>query len=137
MDSVLEHLIIPLEYLKELNKILKPGGVVYIGVPNEDSLLNDFRKIVFRITGKGELSEKIKPFEPSYHVAGFTKKSLRIAAWKANLKILDIINFAARFEFMKYPLFTRGFLVHFLTLPIDLAAIILKREAYLEAYMTK
>jgi hypothetical protein len=38
---------------------------------------------------------------------------------------------------MKYPAFTRGFLIHFLTLPIDLAAIILRREVYLEAFLTK
>ena len=137
MDSVLEHLTNPLENLKEMNRILKPSGVVYIGVPNEDSLFNDFRKIVFALTGKGEISEKINPFKPSYHVVGFTKKSLRIAAEKAGFKILEIINFAARFEFMKYPLSSRGFRVHLLTLPIDLFAIILRREVYLEAFLTK
>src|SRR3990172_6502497 len=40
-DSVLEHILNPMEYLREINRILKPGGVVYIGVPNEDYLLND------------------------------------------------------------------------------------------------
>jgi SAM-dependent methyltransferase len=137
MDSVLEHLINPLDYLKELNRILNPGGIVYIGVPNEDSLFNDFRKIVFAITGNGNISEKIKPFESPYHAAGFTQKSLRTAAEKGGFKVLGIINFAARFEFMKYPLFSRGFWVHFLTLPIDLAAFVLRREVYLETFLTK
>jgi len=137
IDSVLEHVINPSEYLKDLYKILKPGGVVYIGVPNEDSFFNDFKKFVFLATGKKNISAKIKPFEPSYHVVGFTIKSLIIAAEKANFKILDIINFAARFEFRKYHVFTRGFWLHLLTLPIDLIAIVLRREVYLEAFLTK
>jgi SAM-dependent methyltransferase len=137
MDSVLEHVINPFEYLKELYKILKPGGILYIGLPNEDSLFNDFRKLIFRLTEKNKISEKINPFVSPYHVVGFTRESLKIAAEKAAFEIINIRNFAARFEFRKYSAFSRGFWVHFLTLPVDLAAILLRKEVYLEAYLTK
>jgi SAM-dependent methyltransferase len=136
MDSVLEHLIDPVTYLKELNRIMKKGGIIYIGVPNEDSLFNDVKKVVYRFTGN-HISEKIKPFDSPYHVGGFNKISLPVAASKASFSIVNLRNFAARFEFRKYPICSNNFWLHFFMLPIDLFAILLRKEIYLEAYLRK
>ena len=51
MDSVLEHIINPIEALNELKRILKPGGILFFIVPNEDSLINSFIKI-FGVSSK-------------------------------------------------------------------------------------
>ena len=50
--------------------------MLYLGVPNEDSLFNDIRKIAYQISSKN-LTEKIKPFQSPYHINGFTEGSLK------------------------------------------------------------
>jgi SAM-dependent methyltransferase len=136
MDSVLEHLIDPVTYLKELNRIMKKGGILYIGVPNEDSLFNDVKKILYRLK-RNHISEKIKPFDSPYHVGGFNKTSLPVAAAKANFKIVELRNFAARFEYRKYSTSSKNFWMHLFMLPVDLLAILFRKEIYLEAYLKK
>jgi SAM-dependent methyltransferase len=37
-EQVFEHLYTPVEYLRELHRVLKPGGVLYIAVPNFGSI---------------------------------------------------------------------------------------------------
>jgi len=136
MDSVLEHLIDPLPYLEELNRVMKKNGILYIGVPNEDSLFNNVKKIIYRLTGN-PVSEKIKPFDSPYHVGGFNKISLPFAASKAKFKIIELRNFAAHFEFCKYPADSSNFRLHLALLPVDLLAILFGEEIYLEAYLKK
>jgi SAM-dependent methyltransferase len=137
MDSVLEHLVDPLSYLLEINRVIKKDGVVYIGVPNEDSLFDKFRSIVFKFRYKDKIASKIKPFLPPFHVGGFNKISFKIIVEKTGFEIIEMNNFATRFEFRKYAPNTIGFWIHFVTLPIELLAIILKMEKYLEVYIKK
>ncbi len=85
LDSVLEHVVNPIEYLMEIFRILKKGGMLYLGVPNEDSLFNDIRKIAYQISSKN-LTEKIKPFQSPYHINGFTKGSLNYGLQKTGFK---------------------------------------------------
>ncbi|GJQ48165.1 MAG: hypothetical protein HKUEN01_05510 [Candidatus Kuenenia stuttgartiensis] len=137
MDSVLEHLFYPVNYLKELNRILKVGGLIYCGVPNEDCLVNDFKKLFYTLSGKGDISARIKPFMQPYHVSGFTKKSLQIAAMKSDFQIVHIKNFAGQYEFLKLRTFTKGFFWEFFLLPIYLIAIPLRKQFYLETILMK
>lgn len=136
MDSVLEHLTDPIPYLIELNRIIKKGGILYIGVPDEDSLFNAVKKILYRLTGN-PVSEKIKPFVTPYHVGGFNKISLPFAASEAKFKVIELRNFAAHFEFRKYSVSSRNFWLHLILLPVDLTAILFGNEIYLEAYLKK
>lgn len=137
LDSVLEHLTNPLEYLIEIKRILKKGGLLYIGVPNEDSLLNEMRKIYFRITGKSDISEKIIPFKTPFHIGGFNSSSLDYLIKATELKIREKRNFACRMEFLKYSFLSWDYLVTLLLLPIYLIAIPIKKEAYFESYIEK
>jgi len=137
MDSVLEHLIIPNEYLKELNRIMKINGILYIGVPNENSLFDNFRQIIFKFIGKSQYSAKLKPFAPPFHVSGFTKKSLGIISSQTNFSIIKLKNFATHFEYKKYSPKTKSFWIHLLLLPIDIAAILLKMEKYYAFFLRK
>ncbi len=77
LDSVLEHVYNPSDYLSEIKRILKKGGILYLGVPNEDSLFNDVRKILYKITRKN-ITEKIKPFQSPYHINGFNRTVFNI-----------------------------------------------------------
>jgi SAM-dependent methyltransferase len=137
MDSVLEHLINPVDYLRELNRIMNKNGVLYIGVPNEESLFDNFRQLMYRFIGKGEFSAKLRPFETPFHISGFTRKSLVIIANLTNFKVVELKNFATHFEFKKYHYYSRSFWIHFLSLPIDIAAIPLNMEKYYEVYLVK
>ncbi|MFC1678605.1 class I SAM-dependent methyltransferase [Elusimicrobiota bacterium] len=137
MDSVLEHVLDPLSHLKELNRVMKDNGVLYIGVPNEDSLFNDTRMIVNAIRGYGEYSARIKPFEPPYHVAGFTRETLTVAAPRAGFKIEELRNFGGHYEFLKFPVFTKPFLMEVALTPIHLIAIPLAKQTYLDAIFRK
>lgn len=137
IDSVLEHVINPAEYLSEIKRILKPGGVAYIGVPNEDCLLNNFRVFAFKLLNKSHISKKIKPFSEPYHVGGFNKKSLKYAMQLFSLDILIFRNFAGRFKFLNSKIFSRDFFVALAIEPFSLLSIPLRREDYLEVYVRK
>lgn len=137
MDSVLEHLVDPFSYLLEINRVIKNDGVIYIGVPNEDSLFDKFRSLVFKIMYNGRVASQIKPFLPPFHVSGFNKKSLKLIIEKAGFNLIELNNFATRFEFRKYATNTIGFWIHLVTLPLELMAILFKMEKYLEVYIKK
>lgn len=137
MDSVLEHVMDPLAYLKEINRIMKTGGVFYIGIPNENRLINDVKKYLYMVTGNGAISTRINPFVSPYHVVGFTKKALIVAAAKTNFEIARFRNFAGQYEFLKFKMFSRPFLIHLLLLPVDILAIFLRKQYYFEVILRK
>ena len=137
LDSVLEHVLNPKEYLLKINSILKVGGVVYIGVPNEDCMFNDIRKLLFQLLGMKDISEKIKPFDSPYHVIGYNKESLEFIFNKTNLKIKFMRNFGRKFEFLSHTTLQRGFWIGLFLLPIEFIGNILNRDVYYEAYISK
>ena len=137
LDSVLEHVLNPKEYLLKINSILKVGGVVYIGVPNEDCMFNDIRKLLFQLLGMKDISEKIKPFDSPYHVIGYNKESLEFIFNKTNLKTKFMRNFGRKFEFLSHTTSQRGFWIGLFLLPIEFIGNILNRDVYYEAYISK
>ena len=137
VDSVVEHVLNPLEYLSILKKLLSKGGVIYIGVPNEDCLFNSVRKLVFVLTGKKNESEKIKPFDSPYHVIGFNNYSLEYFFDKVGLKVLEKRNFGRKFDFLSYSPKTKAFWVNILLLfPVEYPGQLIKRDVYFEAYLS-
>ena len=136
LDSVLEHVHNPSEYLVEIKRVLRKGGILYVGVPNEDSLFNDIRKLFYKITKKN-VTEKIKPFQLPYHINGFNKNSLIFALRKTGFNIVELRNFANRVEFMKVKPFSKEFFQLLIIFPIYLLAVPISREVYLEAYVQK
>lgn len=137
VDSVLEHVLEPLKFLKEVSRILKINGVAYFGVPNEDSLYNDFRRFLYYIIGKGDISSRLWPFLNPYHVIGFTKYSLRQTFAEAELTVQFFRCFAGTDEWRKYNFFSKGWLINFCALPIHYLALLLDRSIYLEAIVRK
>jgi SAM-dependent methyltransferase len=137
LDSVLEHVTNPLEYLIEIKRIMKKGAMLYIGVPNEDSLLNEIRKYYYIVSGNKDISEKLKPFKTPFHVGGFNSASLDYLIKTVGLKIRGKRNFASRMEFLQYSFLSRDYLAGILLLPLYLIAIPFKREVYFELYIEK
>lgn len=76
--GVLEHILHPDRVLKELYRVLKPGGVVIVSVPNANSL-------VARI-----LHEKTSCFDGIVHLWFFTPKTLRRILEDKGYKIISV-----------------------------------------------
>lgn len=128
----------PVEYLTKIKSLLRPGGVIYIGVPNEDCLFNSVRKLVFKITGKKEEAEKIKPFDIPYHVIGFNDHSLQYFFDQIGLSVLKKRNFGRKFDFLSYSPKSKSFWIGlFLMFPVEYPGLLLKKDIYFEAYLTK
>ena len=137
MDSVLEHVLDPIRHLSEIRRILRKGGVLYIGVPNEDCLFNDIRKLLYILSDRRKLSVHLKPFESPYHIIGFTKESLTKALDKTGFEIVRFRNFGGEYEWRKYKFFTEPFFMHLCLLPLHLVAIPLKKRIYIDAIARK
>jgi SAM-dependent methyltransferase len=137
LDQVLEHVTDPLSHIREINRILRPGGTFYLGIPNENSLFNDFRRVVFSLAGRWDVSVRIKPFKSPFHIVGFTRYSIKKILENNNFSIKRFRVFGGEYDWRKFKLFTRGFLVNFLTLPVHLAAIPLNKRISLDAIACK
>ncbi len=137
MDSVLEHVLEPVRMIKEIRRILRPGGVLYVGVPNEDSLLNDSRIFLYALTGRRKISTRIKPFKRPYHVIGFTKRSLKSIFEVNGFEFKRFRNFAGPWEWAKSCPFSRPFFLHFALLPAYLISIPLRKMIYYDAILKK
>ncbi len=75
--STLEHLPNPREILFEIRKLLKPGGLIYISVPNIDAL-------VTRI-----MHEKSGVFGGHSHIGFFNNKTLAMLLEKTGFRVLE------------------------------------------------
>ncbi|MGE5437067.1 MAG: class I SAM-dependent methyltransferase [Syntrophothermus sp.] len=138
IDSVLEHVLKPIDYLEKAKKILRPGGIIYVGVPNEDSLFNSIKYFSYKVTGKSEITEKIRPFDSPYHIIGFNKKSLNYSVTKTGLKVKLLENIGRKLDFMAYKPTAKGFWIGLLFMfPVELVAGTLKKDLYYCAYLTK
>lgn len=138
LDQVLEHLVNPLEILKELSRILAPGGVLMILVPNEDSLIKKFNNIYCKLTLQSKRQSKIKPFEPPYHVGGFNPKSLKAALVKTGFSNIDIETFGGKYKFWKaYNTYSYRYFLQLILYPFGLISIIFKNQVEIIALSVK
>jgi ubiquinone/menaquinone biosynthesis C-methylase UbiE len=138
MDSVLEHVLNPMETLHELRRILKPGGVILIIVPNEDSFDNYVIKKIRSVTFQSHKYSKIKPFITPYHIHGFNLTSLKSALSIAGFKETEISTFGGTYAFWKAHKFgTRQYFRNILMYPIGLVSVVLNRQVQLMALSVK
>lgn len=75
LNAVIEHVYDPDSMIAACKKLIAPGGVLYLDVPNEDHLLADVAGAVNRVLGRPGVF-KLAPTFPPYHVFGFSPGSL-------------------------------------------------------------
>ncbi len=137
LDSVLEHTLDPSRHLSEIKRILRKGGVLYIGVPNEDCLFNDVKRLIYILLGKHNLSSRLQPFKRPFHISGFTKISFFKVLRKNGFDITRFRNFSGEYEWRKFKYFTKPFLINLILLPVHLFAIPLKKRIYMDTVVRK
>jgi len=76
LAAVLEHLYNPDETLAEVSRILRPGGALFLDVPNEQGLYFKVGNFYQRLKNR-DWVVNLAPTFPPFHVFGFGPKSLR------------------------------------------------------------
>ncbi len=74
--AILEHLYRPADVLRKVRRALPVGGLIFIDVPNEASLVMTLGNLYMRARGR-DWSVNLSPTFPPFHVVGFTPGSLR------------------------------------------------------------
>ncbi len=76
LSAVLEHLYNPDETISEIARILKPGGALFLDVPNEAGLYFRLGNFYQTLRGRNWVVN-LAPTFPPFHVFGFTPYALR------------------------------------------------------------
>ena len=85
MGSVLEHLYNPDETVREIARILRKGGALYVDVPNEDGLYFRVGNLYQRLRRRDWVVNTAPTFTP-YHVFGYNPRALRALLAKHGLR---------------------------------------------------
>jgi 2-polyprenyl-3-methyl-5-hydroxy-6-metoxy-1,4-benzoquinol methylase len=84
LSAVLEHLYNPDETISEISRVLRPGGAVFIDVPNEAGLYFKMGNFYQRLRGRDWVVNIAPTFSP-FHVFGFSPRSLKAVLAKHDL----------------------------------------------------
>lgn len=89
LNAVLEHAYAPDRMIAAARTLLKPGGVLYIDVPNEPNILTLAARFLNRMKG-GKSSYCLSPTWEPYHVYGFNKRALQALLGKHGFEIEEL-----------------------------------------------
>ena len=94
LPAILEHLYDPMDCLRRVRAALRPGGLVFIEVPNEMSLAMRAANLYMRLRGR-DWAINLSPTFPPFHVVGFSPTSLRTAIERAGLsvRVIDVVRY--------------------------------------------
>lgn len=88
-SAVFEHLYDPNKSLVNALKWLKPGGLIYIGVPNAFTLNQLLINMMYKLRGLDYVSN-ISPMHPPFHIYEFTRNSFEENSKRNGYQILSI-----------------------------------------------
>lgn len=88
LAAVLEHLYNPDETIREISRILRPGGALFLDVPNEQGLYFQVGNLYQKFCRR-DWVVNLSPTFPPFHVFGFGPKSLRALLAKHGMHPTD------------------------------------------------
>ena len=86
---MIEHLYNPNETIREISRILKLGGVLFLDAPNESGLYFQVGNLYQKLRGRDWVVNLAPTFSP-FHVFGFSPSSLRKLLSKHDLRIVQL-----------------------------------------------
>lgn len=89
LAAILEHLYDPIAILKKVHAALRPGGLVFIDVPNELSLTMRIGNYYMRLRGR-DWTVNLSPTFSPFHVVGFSPKSLTAVLKSTGFRVLQL-----------------------------------------------
>ncbi|NJC87530.1 MAG: class I SAM-dependent methyltransferase [Methylococcaceae bacterium] len=89
LNAVLEHVYDPGSMIAAASKLLKPGGVLYLDLPQEPNLLTRLGNALNRLRRCRSVLN-LSPSWPPFHVYGFNRKSLSTLLEKHGVGIESI-----------------------------------------------
>jgi SAM-dependent methyltransferase len=88
LAAVLEHLYNPDETIREVARVLRPGGALFVDVPNESGLYFRLGNLYQKLRGRDWSVNLAPTFEP-FHIFGFSPRSLRALLTKHGLAVRE------------------------------------------------
>ena len=88
LAAVLEHLYDPDATVREIARVLRPGGAFFVDVPNEAGLYFRLGNLYQKLRGRDWVVNVAPTFEP-FHVFGFGPRSLRALLSKHGLEVRE------------------------------------------------
>src|SRR5690606_30422782 len=85
----------PLALLKVITQFIAPRGVLFIEVPNTNSLILKIADVYFRIRGL-KWSSRLSPLHPPFHKYGYSKISLRYLLNKAGYEVVRFRTYSGK-----------------------------------------
>ena len=89
LAAILEHLYDPISILNKVHAALRPGGLVFIDVPNERSLTMRIGNCYMRLRGR-DWTVNLSPTFSPFHVVGFSPKSLAAVLTSTGFRVLHL-----------------------------------------------
>ena len=133
VDSVMEHLPQPGKMLGEIHRLLKPSGIAYVVMTNEEALMYRCRSTVRKVTRSRQCTQ-LNPFSYPYHIVGFTRDTFTRACVDAGFEIRHIRICDGTGEWRKYTMQSIGsLLLNLACYPVYLLGEIMGRGIAIEA----
>jgi len=107
IDSVLEHLPSPVQMLREVHRILRPGGVAHLTVTNEGALVSGLRSLFLRVAPL-DRTRILSPLAYPVHLVGFTPDTLKLACQSTGFEMRSLDVRAGASEWRKYGMRSMG-----------------------------
>jgi SAM-dependent methyltransferase len=93
LAGVLEHVYDPRDLLARCVRALRPGGVLYVDVPNECGPWTRAGNAYMRVRGR-DWAVNLSPTFAPFHVVGFCPRSLRAVVAAAGLDVVELAPYA-------------------------------------------
>jgi len=102
-DQVLEHLKSPGDYLREFYRILRPGGILFIGVPNIESISCKLKTLRGKLGLKKNRGEHYACFHHLFYYSPATLKRNLEQRYEFQVQIIQGTPFSGGHDHQKQP----------------------------------